>query len=173
MNKILLKIYREIENPSFLSEDTQPIKNSNFKIELTDDPVFVEYKKPFTATPYYNYLDNFLIGLKIETSISYSGDCIDSIVYTMDDYVYFLNNITDFSKKSWEAPIMNFSRAIGGNFSYIPYNCYLFGDNFWAATVAKYDSFSGNIANFFLAFLFNIMGNSLKFKVALNDIASD
>lgn len=144
------------------------MKNSNFKLEATsDDPVFVAYKKPFTATPYYDYLDNFLLGLKIESGVPYSSDCIDNIVYTMDDYVYFLNNLTDFSKKSWEAPMLNFSRAIGGNFSEIPYNCYLFGDAFKDATKNKFESFNNNVGDFFLAFLLQMMGNSLAFKNAL------
>jgi hypothetical protein len=79
-----------------------------------------------------------LLGLKIETSISYSGECIDSLVYTVDDYTYFLNNITDFKGSSWEAPILNLSRAIGGNFSYVPLNCYLFSVNSYDSVKNKF-----------------------------------
>jgi hypothetical protein len=129
-----------------------------------DDPVFIEYRNPFTSTPYYDYLDNFLLGLKLETNVEYSGDCIDSIVYTLDDYSYFLNNLTDFRRSAWEAPILNVSRAIGGNFSFIPLNCYLASASAWTSAVNKYNSFDNNVGNFLLAFLFNLMGNSLAFR---------
>jgi hypothetical protein len=129
------------------------------------DPVFVEYRIPFTASPYYDYLDNFLLGYKLETRVTSSGDCIDNVVYTLDDYSYFQNNLTDYSRNAWEAPIMNFTRAIGSNFSYVPLNCYIMlkemGDN----VQTKYESFE-TLGDFFLAFLFNLMGNSLKFRQA-------
>ena len=59
-----------------------------------DPPAFIELKLPFTASPYYDYLDNFLAGLKMNAKIPSVTNCIDSIIYTMDDYAYFENNIT-------------------------------------------------------------------------------
>ena len=91
-----------------------------------------------------------------------SADCIDSLVYTLDDWTYFQNNITDLS--SWEAPVLNFTRAIGGNFSTVPINCKLFGDEYKTYTIDKYSGFNNKIGDIILAFVFNIMGNSLKFK---------
>ena len=37
----------------------------------------------------------------------------------------------------------------------------------------KYSGFDGNIGDIILSFVFNLMGNSLKFKQAFDDIESD
>ena len=118
-------------------------------------------------------MSNFILGLKLETEIASSGDCIDNIVYTIDDTIYLLNNITDVTWRTFEAPVMNASKAIGGNFSFIPLNCYQAGNSFVTKTVTKFQSFDGVISDFFLAFLYNLMGNALKLKQALEDIAND
>jgi hypothetical protein len=52
-------------------------------------PAFVELKKPFTASPYYDFLDAFLLGLKLETFFDRSQECIMAVVYFVDDTYYF------------------------------------------------------------------------------------
>jgi hypothetical protein len=52
--------------------------------------------KPFTASPYYDFFDSFLLGLKLETFFKGSEACIMDIVYGVDDVVYLRNNISDF-----------------------------------------------------------------------------
>ena len=128
---------------------------------------------PFSATQYYDYFSNFILGTKIETSITYSSDCIDSVVYTIDDGSYFLNNVSSASKKHFIGPILNISDIIGGNFSHCPYNCYMAGQNGYQAMAQKLQSFQGNYANILTAFLFNLMGNSLKLRQAFQNIAND
>jgi len=91
----------------------------------------------------------------------------------MDDYAYFQNNLTDYTKASPEAPLMNLSRAIGGNFSYVPVDCYLFADQWFKYSAHKFNSFNNNIGNFLTAFMYNLMGNSLKIKQALTNIQTD
>lgn len=91
---------------------------------------------------------------------------MDVFVYALDDYAYFQNNVTDYNKNSWEAPILNFTRAIGGNFSYVPINCYYMLLEIQNNAQTKVDGFD-TLGDFFLAFMFNIMGNSLKFRQAL------
>ena len=61
-----------------------------------EEPVFKEYVKPFTASPYYDFFDAFLLGLKLETFFSGSDNCIMSAVYVVDDWFYLQNNISDF-----------------------------------------------------------------------------
>jgi len=62
---------------------------------------------------------------------------------------------------------------VGGNFSDIPVTCYTFGADYWTYTKDKYSGFEGNIGDILLAFLFNLMGNSLKFRQAIDDINND
>ncbi len=133
------------------------------KLRAAGDPVFIEYKLPFTVTPYYDYLDNFLLGYRLETRVTSSSDCIEVLVYSFDDYSYFQNNITDYTRSAWEAPIMNFTRAMGGNFSYVPINCYLMVNEMRDNVQTKFESFD-TLGDFFLAFLFNMMGNALRFR---------
>jgi hypothetical protein len=53
--------------------------------------------RPFTATPYYDFFDAFLVGLKLETFFIGSDACLTSAVYVVDDMYYLRNNISDFS----------------------------------------------------------------------------
>ena len=111
-----------------------------------------------------------MMGFKPETFVVGSEACIMSLVYSADDFFYLRNNISDFSSKSWEAPIMNLTKAIGGNFSNGIYNCEVFVENLITEVTDRYKTFNNNTADFFLSFLFNIMGKSLTFKSILDAI---
>lgn len=56
--------------------------------KIVGQPRFKEYAVPFSASPYYDFLDAFLLGVKLETYFSYSKECIMALVYTLDDYAY-------------------------------------------------------------------------------------
>ena len=126
--------------------------------------------KPFTASPYYDFFDAFMMGFRPETFVAGSEACIMSIVYAADDIFYLRNNMSDFTWASWEAPIMNFTKAMGGNFSNGILNCEIFVENSITEFIQRYKTFNNNTADFFLSFLFNIMGSSLKFKTSLDAI---
>lgn len=79
--------------------------------------------KPFTASPYYDFFDAFLIGLKLENFFKGSEACLIDIVYFIDDMFYFRNNISDFTWAHWEAPMMNLSKAFATNFSSAIVDC--------------------------------------------------
>jgi len=96
-----------------------------------------------------------------------------SIIYAVDDFFYLRNNISDFSWSSWEAPIMNLTKAIGGNFSNSVLNCEIFVENLIKEIISRYKTFNYNTADFLLSFLFNIMGKSLSFKSILDAINED
>jgi uncharacterized protein YfaP (DUF2135 family) len=61
---------------------------------------------------------------------------------------------------------------VGGNFSWVPYYCYLMGEEIRQNTVDKVNGFE-TIGDFMLAFMFNLMGNSLKIRQALTDIENN
>lgn len=49
---------------------------------------FIYLQEPFSVSPYYDFLDAFLLGLKLDTYFQYSTDCINALVYSVDDYAY-------------------------------------------------------------------------------------
>lgn len=79
-----------------------------------------------------------MLGLKLETYIKSSQDCLNSIVYAVDDGFYFYNNLTDFNPKAWEAPMMNMTRLISGNLTSSITLCFKFGYDSYDWAVKKY-----------------------------------
>lgn len=95
------------------------------------------------------------------------------IVYAIDDMSYFYNNITDFTWASWEAPIMNLSKSFSGNWSSALVDCEIMTENAVNYAINKYAQFNNNIGTFLMSFLFNLMGNALKFKSIFDAIQTD
>ena len=148
------------------------LKESNSKSQhRVKQPRFVELEIPFSAGPYYDFLDAFLLGVKLETFFSYSKDCIMGLVYTLDDFAYLDNN--DTLKKSWEEPVMNFTRLVAGNMTRSIPLCYQFGISVYTYNVQRFAQYNNNWGDFFLAFLFNQMGNALAFKSIIDEITLD
>jgi hypothetical protein len=46
-------------------------------------------KQPFTTTVNYDYTEAFLLGLDLDAYFEYATDCIDTVVYFIDDTAYF------------------------------------------------------------------------------------
>jgi hypothetical protein len=83
-------------------------------------------KPPFTTTDTYLKVDSFLIGLKLDDWYDFSTDCINNLIFTIDDKDYFSNNRTLYQAagETWIHPLLNFTGAVGGNFAdSLPY-CY-------------------------------------------------
>ena len=97
--------------------------------------MFVSYLEPFTASPYYDFFDSFLLGLNLETFFQGSDACIMDLVYTVDDCAYLYNNFTDFTWASWEAPMMNFSNLISGNLSSSLVDCTIMSENAYSYAI--------------------------------------
>lgn len=114
-----------------------------------------------------------MIGLKLETFFKGSEACLIDIVYAIDDIFYLRNNISDWTWSQWEAPIMNFTKALSGNFSSAIVDCQVMGSNVIAYGVQKYTDFNEDIGYLILSFLFNLMGKSLTFKSILDEITND
>lgn len=108
--------------------------------------------------------------MDLDSYFDHASDCIDSLVYTIDDGYYLSNNIT--LKTNWSDPLLNLSAMISGNFSDAVLNCFEFGYSTYIYELATSKSF-GNFGNWALAFLFNQMGNALAFKSIFDDITTD
>ena len=55
---------------------------------------YVVLEEPFSTTPYYDFVDSFLLGLKLESYYESSSECVDTLIFTIDEYAYIQNNIT-------------------------------------------------------------------------------
>ena len=84
------------------------------------------------------YIDNFLRGLDLEVLIKGSVLCIDNIVYSTDEFIYFSNNLTDFKPNKWYMPVMNFTKALASNFSDGLVNCYEFSNNSYFFFIVRF-----------------------------------
>jgi hypothetical protein len=71
--------------------------------------------------------------------------------------------------ETWFNPFLNITGLIGGNLAIIP-DCYRFGKSVYVKETARWLSFGSNWGNFFLAFLFNQMGNALNFQQRIVNI---
>jgi hypothetical protein len=111
-------------------------------------------------------MDAFFLGLKLSDWYDFSDQCIDDIAFMIDDINYFQNNITLFEtapNETWFNPFLNITGMIGGNMSAIVVDCYKFGKSVVTTELNRWKAFDSNWGNFFLAFLFNQMGNALNF----------
>jgi hypothetical protein len=118
-------------------------------------------------------VDAFMLGLKLENNVKGAQQCQESLIYALDDLFYLFNNVSDFRLAAWEAPIMNMSKAIAGNFSNSLLNCFIAYDSFVGFMLDRYSIFKSDIANFLLAYLFNFMGSALRMKSIFDEINDD
>ena len=78
---------------------------------------------PFTVSPYFDFLNAFLLGFQPDSFFPGATLCVLDIVYTLDSAVYLRNNVSDWNKKEWFGPVLNVSEAIAGDFSSSLVNC--------------------------------------------------
>jgi len=74
------------------------------------------------------------------------------------------NNETEFNVA------LNFTGMLGGNMSSVILDCYKFGKSVVEKESQRWIAFDSNWGNFFLAFLFNQMGNALNFQQRITNI---
>ena len=119
---------------------------------------YVPLEVGFTNTDKYLKLDSFLVGLNLAAFYQYSDVCFDSLIYTLDDWAYFRNNITLFQRydnQSLLSPFLNITGLIGDNFADSIPNCYQFIDSINTVESARWIKFNKSWLNLILAFLFN------------------
>ena len=131
-------------------------------------------KVPFSLTDGYLKLDSFLIGLKLDDWYTNSTNCINSMVFTVDDNDYLSNNRTLYKEQNetWINPWLNFTGLVGSNFATsLPY-CYQFFTSIRTTEQERFESYNG-WGDIMIAFLFNQMGNALEFQQKFTNIQLD
>lgn len=84
-------------------------------------------KIPYSARTSYIYFDSFLIGLNLDYFFKGSGECIDKVVFSGDDFIYLGNNYTlttTTNDSSWFGPVLNFTGLLARNADNVLPNCY-------------------------------------------------
>lgn len=130
-------------------------------------------REPFTSTDRYLYMDSFFIGLKLDDFYDFSDSCIDAWVFTANDRAYFSNNktlVADDPEEFWLHPLLNFTGAMAGPMSDITPECYQFYKSVRETEADRWERFDKSWSNYFLAFLFNQMGNALNFQQKFENI---
>ena len=132
---------------------------------------YIVPEEPFSETDQYNYMNAFLIGAKVADTYEYSDECINNIVDAMDDTAFYRNNVTNHTiemqagrKDTRFEPFLNVTGLVGGPVADSVPDCYLFLFNVYQVEDTRFQEFNSNWGNFFLSFLFNQMGNALKFQ---------
>ena len=96
-----------------------------------------------------------------------STECINNVVFIIDDFTYLVNNASYLQR--WEDPVLNLTALVAGNMSDSLLNCYLFGTDFWYETQLEYSQFGG-FSDYLIAFIFKQLGNAGTFRDILDKI---
>lgn len=141
---------------------------------------YVKLERPFTETDKYDYLDSFFMGLKLDEFFEFSDECLDAWVFMWDDFAYYKNNKTlvglerddpnEAKPEGWFHIFLNMTGIIGGDASAIVPECYQFGKSAGQREADRWERFGKSWGQFWLAFLFNQMGNALNFQNKVNNI---
>ena len=110
----------------------------------------------------------------------YTDECLYDVVQGIDNIAYFNNNVTDHEKlvESGEKDsnfevFLNFTGILYGPVADSLPNCYLFLYDVYTVEAERFLTFNSNWGNFFLAFLFNQMGNALNFQTKFERIQTE
>lgn len=129
--------------------------------------------EPFTETDKYNYLDAFFMGLQMDDFYEYSDECVNAWVFMIDDFAYLKNNRTlvpQDSEENWFHVYLNITGLVAGSMSDILPECYQLYKSVVEREQDRWRRFDRSWGNFFLAFLFNQMGNALNFQQKFQNI---
>lgn len=104
-------------------------------------------------------------------------ECFDAWVHIFDDAAYYANNVTDVQDaieanvtNNWWFNYLNLTGIMFGPVADIMVECYRFGNSVYEYEDARFIQFNQDWGDFFLAFLFNQMGNALYFQAKFERI---
>lgn len=122
-------------------------------------------------------MNSFIVGLKLEDTYTSTDVCITDIVLAIDGTAWLNNNRTvhekmlaNNTKSSLFEPFLNATGLVYGPVADALPNCFAFYTSFVEVETARFLTFNSNWGNFFLAFLFNQMGNALNFQTKFERI---
>ena len=95
-------------------------------------------------------------------------------MYSTDEFIYFSNNVSDFTPDKWFLPVMNFTKALATNFSDGVVNCYEFSNNTYYFFIVRFaQKFNNDIGYFLNSFLFNLLGKALTIRNILDNVVAE
>lgn len=159
-----------------VQEQKASAEQKKLKQESTYGGYYVP-EEPFSTTEDYGKFNAFLIGAKFSETYTYTDDCINNIVWSIDENAYFKNNKTEHrwmmengTRTTYFEPYLNVTGSISGPIADSLPNCYNFLYSIYTVEETRFQSFNNNWGDFFLAFLFNQMGKALSFQTKFQRI---
>ena len=138
---------------------------------------YTKPKEAFRFTDAYQYALQFKIGTQLDNNYDHVDECFDAWVELLDDAAYYQNNVTlttleieNGTEDNWYLVYLNVTGIIFGPVSDIVVECYQFIDSVVEYEVARFNEFNNDWGDFFLAFLFQQMGNALEFQAKFTRI---
>ena len=106
--------------------------------------------------------------------------CINDVIDAVDSKAYFTNNITQHEREIVDGlhetlflPYLNATGVVFGPVAGALPSCYDFTYDLFVFERERFMTFNSNWGNFFLAFLFNQMGNALNFQTKFERIQDE
>ena len=85
--------------------------------------------------------------MNVEELIKGANLCINNVVYSTDEFIYFTNNASDFNKSHWILPVLNFTKTVASNFSAGVVNCYEFSNSTYYFFIVRFaQKFNNDVA---------------------------
>jgi hypothetical protein len=132
---------------------------------------FYKPREPYSTTENFLKMNSFIIGMKLADTYGENTDlCINDVVDAVDSKTDLFNNRTVHAKAMEEnnnttlfEPYLNATGALFGPVAGALPSCYAFAYEVTKYEKSRFLTFNSNYGDFFLAFLFNQMGNALNF----------
>jgi len=116
----------------------------------------------FTNSAVYDYIEAFYVGFQFD-KYSYGEECFVDTSNSLDTLYNF--NIEMIQRYTWADPFLYTSQQIATDINDSWFNCWQFQVDFKAAFWEKKANFV-DLPDFYLSFIFNLLGNSFQIKSA-------
>ena len=134
-------------------------------------------KTKFSESERYNWFNAFVIGMKLADDYLYVDECLDAVISTVDKRAEYSNFMTYHNlamevgnETTYYKPYLFVTEVLAENVAPSLDNCYDFLKDFSDRESERFDTFGSSWGDFFLAFLFNQMGNALNFQAKFESI---